>query len=65
MALVINDGWEMIRKNAISKLEAYLNNGNSDILFSRKEYMQYYTYKYHFIFANYFCILLLKSIILI
>ena len=43
MTLVINDGWEIIRKNAISKLETYLNNGNSDILFSRKEYMQYYT----------------------
>ncbi len=39
----INDGWDMIRQNAISKLETYLNTGNSQVMFTRKEYMQYYT----------------------
>jgi hypothetical protein len=39
----INEGWEKIRKNAISKLENYLNTGNSNVMFSKKEYMEYYT----------------------
>ena len=51
----INDGWDMIRQNAISKLEAYLNTGNSEVMFTRKEYMQYYTYgiyTYHTLNSN-------------
>ena len=39
----INEGWEKIRKNAISKLETYLNTGNSNVMFTKKEYMEYYT----------------------
>ena len=39
----INEGWEKIRKNAISKLESYLNTGNSNVMFTKKEYMEYYT----------------------
>ena len=39
----INEGWEMIRVNAISKLETYLSTGNSQVMFTRKEYMTYYT----------------------
>ena len=39
----INTGWEKIREHGISKLENYLNTGNSDIIFSKKEYMELYT----------------------
>ena len=39
----INEGWDKINKNAISKLQTYLNTGNSNIMFSKKEYMEYYT----------------------
>ena len=39
----INTGWEKIRENGISKLENYLNTGNSEIMFSKKEYMELYT----------------------
>lgn len=42
-SLRINEGWEKIRKNAISKLENYLNTGNSNVMFTKKEYMEYYT----------------------
>ncbi len=34
---------EMIKVNAIGKLENYLNTGNSNVIFSKKEYMDYYT----------------------
>jgi hypothetical protein len=39
----INEGWEKIRKSAISKLEEYLSTGKSNVMFSKKEYMEYYT----------------------
>ena len=39
----INEDMEMIRKKAIAKLEQFLNTGNSDVMFSKKEYMDYYT----------------------
>jgi hypothetical protein len=39
----INDGWEKIRTNAIAKLENYLTTGNSDVMFTKKEWMDYYT----------------------
>lgn len=39
----INAGWEKIRTNAIQKIENYLNTGNSQVMFSKKEYMEYYT----------------------
>lgn len=39
----INDGWEKIKKNAIRKLEHYLSTGETDCLFSKKEWMDYYT----------------------
>ncbi|CDW78925.1 cullin-1-like isoform 1 [Stylonychia lemnae] len=41
--VMINQGWEKIRVNAIQKLENYLNTGNSQIMFTKKEYMEYYT----------------------
>lgn len=34
---------EMIRVNAIQKLEDFLNTGNSNVMFTKKEYMHYYT----------------------
>jgi hypothetical protein len=34
---------EMIRVQAIQKLENFLNTGNSEVMFTKKEYMQYYT----------------------
>lgn len=39
----IHEGWEKIRKNAIQKIENYLNTGNSKVMFTKKEYMDYYT----------------------
>ncbi len=39
----INDGWEKIKKNAINKLEHYLTTGEAQYLFSKKEWMDYYT----------------------
>lgn len=39
----INDGWEKIRINAIKKLENYLSTGQAEIMFSKKEWMDYYT----------------------
>jgi hypothetical protein len=39
----IHEELEMIRKNAIEKLESFLNTGNPNVMFSKKEYMQYYT----------------------
>ena len=39
----IDSGWEKIRANAISKLENYLSTGNAKLMFSKKEYMDYYT----------------------
>ena len=41
--LQIDDGWQKIKENAISKLESYLNTGNSKIMFTKKEYMELYT----------------------
>lgn len=41
--LKINHGWETIRDNAINKLESYLDTGNYEVMFSKKEYMSYYT----------------------
>lgn len=40
----INEGWEKIRTNAILKLENYLSTGNAEVMFSKKEWMDYYTY---------------------
>jgi hypothetical protein len=40
---MINQGWERIRLNAIAKLENYLNTGNSNVMFTKKEYMELYT----------------------
>jgi hypothetical protein len=39
----IDLGWEKIRVNALSKLENYLNTGNAKLMFTKKEYMDYYT----------------------
>lgn len=39
----VTKGWERIRQNAIAKLENYLNTGNSNVMFSKKEYMELYT----------------------
>jgi hypothetical protein len=39
----INEGWEKIRINAISKIENYLSTGNAEVMFSKKEWMEYYT----------------------
>jgi len=45
----VEDGWDRIRSNAISKLEEYLDTGNASVIFSKKEYMENYTY----IFASF------------
>jgi hypothetical protein len=39
----INEGWDRIKNNAIAKLERYLTTGNAEIMFSKKEWMEYYT----------------------
>ena len=39
----INEGWEKIKNNAITKLENYLTTGNADVMFTKKEWMDYYT----------------------
>ena len=39
----INEGWDKIRNNAILKLENYLSTGNAQVMFTKKEYMDYYT----------------------
>lgn len=39
----INEGWEKIRVNAILKLENYLSTGKADVMFTKKEWMDYYT----------------------
>jgi hypothetical protein len=39
----INEGWEKIRTNAIAKLENYLTTGNAEVMFTKKEWMDYYT----------------------
>lgn len=39
----INEGWEKIRVNAIVKLENFLTTGNAEIMFTKKEWMDYYT----------------------
>lgn len=40
---LITEGWERIRVNAISKIENYLTTGNAALMFSKKEWMDYYT----------------------
>jgi hypothetical protein len=35
--------WEIVKLGAINKIENFLNTGNSSVMFSKKEYMQYYT----------------------
>lgn len=40
-------GWRNIKEQAISKLEQYLSTGDSKVMFSKKEYMQYYTTIYN------------------
>jgi hypothetical protein len=32
----INEGWEKIRINAISKIENYLSTGNAEVMFSKR-----------------------------
>jgi hypothetical protein len=39
----INNGWKIIQENAIKKLENFLSTGNSQVMFTKKEYMDYYT----------------------
>lgn len=39
----INEAWQKIKDNAISKLETYLNTGDSSIIFTKKEWSDYYT----------------------
>ncbi len=40
---LINQGWEKIKVNAINKLENFLTTGNAEIMFTKKEWMDYYT----------------------
>jgi predicted phage tail protein len=39
----INEGWEKIRVNALLKLENYLTTGQTEGMFTKKEWMDYYT----------------------
>ena len=39
----INEGWDKIKANAISKIENYLTTGNAEVMFSKREWMEYYT----------------------
>ena len=39
----ITEGWEKIRANAIVKLENFLTTGNAEVMFTKKEWMDYYT----------------------
>jgi hypothetical protein len=39
----IHEGWETIRQKAITKIENFLNTGNPQFTFTKKEYSDYYT----------------------
>lgn len=54
----INQGWDLIKQNALTKIENYLLTGNASLMFTKKEYMTYYTYdlSYQFIFVVLFMI---------
>jgi hypothetical protein len=39
----INEGWDKIKTNAISKLENFLTTGDAAVMFTKKEWMDYYT----------------------
>lgn len=39
----ITEGWKKIQDNAITKLENYLSTGKADLMFTKKEWMDYYT----------------------
>lgn len=39
----INQGWDLIKQKALTRIEHYLQTGNAKVMFSKKEYMQYYT----------------------
>lgn len=40
---VIEDGWGKVHSGAIEKVQQFLITGNSDVIFSKKEYIQYYS----------------------
>ncbi len=44
---IFQDGWRNIKENAIAKLINFLNTGNSTVMFTKKEYMEYYTLVYN------------------
>jgi len=43
----LNNEWKHIKENAITRLEDYLTTGNKELMFSKKEYMQFYTAIYN------------------
>lgn len=43
----LNSEWLEIRRNAIQKIEDYLSSGAKEIMFTKKEYMQFYTSIYN------------------
>jgi len=40
---VIETGWLQVKEGAIDKIQRFLKTGDSEVMFSKKEYMQYYS----------------------
>ena len=53
LVAIIEQGWREIKTGAIDRLESYLLTGNSDVMFSKKEYMKYYAIVYNLCTVKY------------
>jgi len=44
---LIEKGWQQVKFGAIDKLQTYLKTGDSKVIFTKKEYMNYYSIIYN------------------
>ena len=40
---LIEKGWMQVKTGAVDKIHHFLKTGDSSLIFTKKEYMQYYT----------------------
>jgi len=43
MLETIERGWLQVKEGAIDKIQGYLKTGDSEVMFSREEYIRYYS----------------------
>jgi hypothetical protein len=42
MVELIEKGWQQIKQGAIDKIQNFLRTGDSNLIFTKQEYMRYY-----------------------